>query len=154
MVAPSFTVRCRCPQAGWWTGKGLALQLTVENLSAGAVVVHALDLVVEDWDEHPLEAFNYQVLRTTATHLEMPSSSVPTIELTELESAGDRVPMTKGRLFLQSRGTPESQHSVAGRIVARVQGLWRLRVDATFGDADGALTPRTIGTASFYVVRN
>lgn len=142
------------PAGGIAYGKGLTLQLTVENLSDTAVVVHTLDLVVEDRDEHPLEACNYQVLRTSGTHLEMPASSVSTIELTELESPGDRVPMTKARLFLQSRGTPESQHSVTGSIVARAQGLWKLRVDATFADADGELAPSRISTSTIRVVRN
>jgi hypothetical protein len=135
-------------------GKGLTLQVTAENLSDTAVVVHTLDLVVEDRDEHPLEDCNYQVLRTSGTHLEMPASSASMIEITELESLGDRVPMNKGRLFLQSRGTQESQHSVTVTIVARAPGLWRLGVDATFADADGALAPSRISTTQFSIVQN
>lgn len=133
-------------------GKGLTLQLSLENLSDEAMVIQTIDLVVDDHDEHPLKVGDYQVLQTSGTHLEIPASDVATIELTELESTGNAIPMTKMRLFLKAQGSAESQHTVTAKIVAQASGLWKLRVDATFADARGMVASRTVSSKPFYIL--
>jgi hypothetical protein len=50
-------------------GKGLMIQLALENLSEVDLVVKMLDLVVDEHDEHPLEDYDYDVVPTPGTRL-------------------------------------------------------------------------------------
>lgn len=133
-------------------GKGLMVQLALENLSGVDVVVRKLDLIVEEHDEQPLEDYDYGVIPTSGMHLEIPASDLQTVTLTRVEAAGQAIALAKNRFFLKQLGTPEAQHTLTARVLAQEPGLWKMTVRATYVDAATAFEPRSVTSEPFFVV--
>jgi hypothetical protein len=132
-------------------GKGLTIQLTLENLSAIDIVVKTVDLVVDQYDEHPLEDYDYDVVPTSGTRLEIPASDLQTVKLTHAAASGAPVALASQRYFLAPVGTPEAQHTLTVCIVADSSGIWKIRVCATYVDAGASLDPRSAMSDAFFI---
>jgi hypothetical protein len=136
-------------------GEGLQIQLTLENKSDVEVVVPLIDVIISDYDPHPIEAFKYSTLPTSGTHLEVPGSILAKpIELTELDVAGSSVPVTQGRLFLRAAPSMESQHTLNFSLVARAPGIWRVQVQAEFIDAEQLSHTQSVQSDTLCIVKN
>ncbi|MBC7901384.1 MAG: toll/interleukin-1 receptor domain-containing protein [Saprospiraceae bacterium] len=136
-------------------GEGLHIQLTLENHSDMDVVVPLIDVVIDDYDAHPIERFEYPALRTSGIHLEVPGSTrEDPVELTALEVTGSSVPVTQGRLFLRAAAGAESQHTLSFSLVARAPGIWRVRVQAEFVDAARSSHPRFVQSDTLCIVKS
>lgn len=133
-------------------GKGLVIQLALENLSAVDLVVKRLDLVVDEHDEHPLEDYNYEVVPTAGLRLEIPASDLPTVTLTAAATTPAPVALASKRFFLARVGSPDAQHTLTARIVANSPGIWKLRVCATYVDAGASFGPGSAMSDAFFVV--
>jgi hypothetical protein len=132
-------------------GKGLVIQLTLENLSEVAVVVKTLDLVVDEHDEHPLEDYDYDIVTTSGMRLEIPDSDLPTVTLPPVAASGAHVALASKRYFLAPTGTHEAQHTLTARVVADSTGIWKLRVCATYVDAGASFDARSAMSDAFFI---
>lgn len=132
-------------------GKGLTVQLTLENLSAVDMIVKTLDLLVDEHDEHPLEDYDYDVVPTSGTRMEIPASDLPMVTLTPAAASGAPVALASRRYFLAPVGTPEAQHTLTVRIVADSSGIWKVRVCATYVGAGASLDPRSAMSDAFFI---
>lgn len=132
-------------------GKGLIIQLTLENLSAVGVVVKTLDLVVDEYDEHPLEDYDYDIVPTSGMRLEIPASDLSTVTLTPAAASGAPIALASKRYFLAAVGTPEAQHTLTARVVADSTGIWKLRVCATYVDAGASFDPKSAMSDAFFI---
>jgi len=116
-------------------GEGLNIQLTLENTSNLDIIVRTIDVFIEDYDDHPIEVYNYSIFETSGTHLEIPGTTISRpIELTAVNSPGNLVPITNNRLFLRAAGKFDSQHTLNFSVVARAPGIWTLHICATYFD--------------------
>lgn len=132
-------------------GKGLTIQLAMENLSVVDLVVKTLDLVVDEHDEQPLEDYDYDVVPTSGLRLEIPASDLPTVTLTPAAASAALVAFSSKRYFLGPVGTPEAQHTLTARVVADSPGIWKLRVCATYVDAGASFDPRFAMSDAFFI---
>ncbi len=133
-------------------GKGLTIQLAMENLSPADVVVRKLDLVVDEYDEYPLENYDYDVLSSPGIRLEIPASDLQTISLTPAEASGKPIALSNKRYFLESWGTDRAQHTLTALVVAEASGLWKVRVRATYLDTAARSEPKFASSDAFIIV--
>jgi hypothetical protein len=131
-------------------GKGLVIQLALENLSTIDVVVKSLDLVVDEYDAHPFADYDYEVVPTTGLRLEIPASGLDTVMLTR-DALGAPVAIGTRRYFLARIGTAEAQHTLTARVIAESPGIWKLRVAATYLDAGASFSPKSALSEAFFI---
>jgi hypothetical protein len=132
-------------------GKGLVIQLTLENLSAVDIVVKTLDLIVDEHDEHPLEDYDYDIVPTSGMRLEIPASDLPTVTLPPVLASGVPIALASKRYFLAPVGRPEAQHTLTARVVTDSIGIWKLRVCAAYVDAGASFDPKSAISDAFFI---
>ncbi len=136
-------------------GEGLNVQLTLANNSEVDVTLPAIDVVIDNYNAHPIERVDYPVLPMSGLHLEVPSSTLKEpIELTEENATMGFVAVTKRRLYLKSsKFGSEAQHTLNFYLLARAPGIWKVRVRAKYLDSDRSSEPKFAISQSLCILK-
>lgn len=118
-------------------GEGIDVQMTLVNDHAQMVVVPTIDVYIEKYDADETAVYNYDSIAVPAIHLEVPASRLPAVTLTDINITERLVPMTANRYALRPRGSPEAQHTLNCRVVAKERGRWKIRFVAMLETEDG-----------------
>lgn len=127
---------------GFAYGKGLELDLTLENRSSFDLVVESTDIVVERFDPYPLLLGEYRTTPTSEVRLEIPSTALKSRQLTTDAASGHPIDLSRQRFFLHSNGGQDSQHTLSSRIFTTQPGLWEFVVQAQYVDSRGIAISR------------
>jgi hypothetical protein len=137
-------------------GEGFDIQLALENKSELDITVPIVNVVIENYDAHPIETVSYPVLPMSGMHLEVPNSMLnEPIELTEEVALRRSVEVTQRRLYLRSaRSGNEAQHTLHFCVLARAPGIWKVHIRATYMDADRSFPERFATSQSLCIAKN